>query len=119
MKSLSVVLLGTVHFVRVAEGMFDKAATFPAGEGICCVLPSLTSVYHSDADTFWLYHVGADALLWALDQLGYPYLIIGGENHNETNAILGRVYELLGEDVSMVLGDFLSGQSVLIVPRVF
>ncbi|KAH9454393.1 hypothetical protein Pst134EB_014485 [Puccinia striiformis f. sp. tritici] len=79
------VLLGTVHFSRVLDGIFAKKAAFPAGEAI------------------W-----ADAFLWALNQLEYPYLVVDGVDHNETNTRLGEVYELLGPNVKMVIGDYLS-----------
>ncbi|KAA1067267.1 hypothetical protein PGT21_010077 [Puccinia graminis f. sp. tritici] len=81
----NIILLGTVHFSRVLDGLFSQKASFPAGEAI------------------W-----ADAFMWALNQLEYPFLVVTGADHNETNTRLGEVYELLGPDVKMVIGDYLS-----------
>lgn len=78
-------LLGTVHFTRVLQGIFSKKASFPAGEAI------------------W-----ADAFLWALNQLEYPFLVVDGADHNETNTRLGDIYKSLGSTVKMVIGDYLS-----------
>lgn len=79
------ILLGTVHFSRVLDGIFNKNAQFPAGEAI------------------W-----ADALMWALNQLEYPYLVVDGVDHNEINTRLGEIHSLLGPSVKMVIGDYLS-----------
>ncbi|OAV94824.1 hypothetical protein PTTG_05190 [Puccinia triticina 1-1 BBBD Race 1] len=80
-----ILLLGTVHFSRVLDGIFAEKASFPAGEAI------------------W-----ADAFMWALNQLEYPYLVVNGADHNETNTRLGEIHSLLGADVKMVVGDYLS-----------
>ncbi|CAH7671816.1 expressed protein [Phakopsora pachyrhizi] len=34
-KDNHIILLGTVHFSRVVEGVFNEKASFPSGEGIC------------------------------------------------------------------------------------
>ncbi|PLW41899.1 hypothetical protein PCANC_11038 [Puccinia coronata f. sp. avenae] len=81
----NLILLGTVHFSRVLDGIFSKNAAFPAGEAI------------------W-----ADAFLWALNQLEYPYLVVDGVDHNETNVRLGEIHSLLAPNVKMVIGDYLS-----------
>lgn len=49
--------------------------------------------------------------MWALDQLGYPYLILYAREdpHNSpANEFTGKVYGMLQGQVSMVIGDYLS-----------
>lgn len=102
------VLFGCEHFVRVAEGLFSQRVTFPTGEGICkLTINSLLSFTH----LLVCLKTGADAFLWAMDQLGYPYLVVGGGSYNATNNKLAEVYKLIGDDVSMVIGDYMSGSS--------
>ncbi|KNZ62664.1 uncharacterized protein VP01_123g4 [Puccinia sorghi] len=115
------VLLGTVHFSRVLDGIFNKKAEFPAGEAICKCLFKLSRKkkhpkfsWESFTQLFLVYVLqlaeisGADAFLWALNQLEYPYLVVDGVDHNETNTRLGEIHSLLGSSVNMVIGDYLS-----------
>lgn len=49
-------------------------------------------------------------MIWALDELGFPYLVAGepGDDHARMNARAAEVHALVGEDVAMVIGDYLS-----------
>ncbi|KAA1085384.1 hypothetical protein PGT21_005227 [Puccinia graminis f. sp. tritici] len=56
--------------------------------------------------------------MWALNQLEYPFLVVTGADHNKTNTRLGKVYELLGPDFKMVVGDYLSSMPVFSSSRI-
>ena len=109
-------LLGSIHFERVVDGIFKEKTASPSGETICRRADAMLIGFRGTHPLV----AGADALLWALRELEQPFLIVGangGDQQNrDVNTRIGMINALIGDQISMVIGDPQSSKSSLFNP---